>query len=226
MIRVVGAANRWRHRAAIEAHHRIRHEIFVGERGWHELARPDGREIDAFDGPDAIYVLAMAGAEVTGGFRLCPTTAPHMLSEVFPHLVTNGPLPRGDHVLEWTRLFVARDHRSGRTYFELLAALQSLCIHAGIREVTGVIESWWLPRFHEAGFAVRPLGLPQMVAGQPTLAIAIAIDRAALARVRELGHLRPPPPLASPPLAASGGEGASRFMTDTQPAPQPGRPGS
>jgi acyl-homoserine lactone synthase len=189
MIHVVTAANRQRYAKAVDEHHIIRHEIFVEERGWRELSHPDQREIDAYDTADTIYLLAMDEHRVIGGHRLFPTVLPHMISEVFPYLVTRGPIPSGPDIFEWSRFFVQRKYRSGKTYFELLAAVQEFCLRVGITRITGVIEMWWLPRFHEAGFEVRPLGLPHPVEGVPTLAIEIEISRVSLDQARSLGKI-------------------------------------
>lgn len=191
MIHVVTALNRRPYARAIEDHHVIRHRIFVEERGWRALARPDGREIDAFDTADTIYMLAMDGERVIGGHRLFPTLQPHMISEVFPHLVTRGPVPRDVAIYEWSRFFVVKEYRSSKVYFELLAAVQEFCLNVGIASITAVIEMWWLPRFHEAGFVVHPLGLPQPVENVPTLAIQIDIRRDSLDRARALANFAP-----------------------------------
>ncbi|WP_375414828.1 acyl-homoserine-lactone synthase [uncultured Bradyrhizobium sp.] len=174
---------------AIEEHHFIRHKIFVEERGWRRLLHPDGREADAYDRADTIYMLAMDGSRVVGGHRLFPTVRPHMISEVFPHLVTRGPIPSAPDIFEWSRFFVVKEYRCGRTYFELLAAVQEFCLSVGIVRVTAVIEMWWLPRFQEAGFVIRPLGFPQPIENVPALAIEIEINHDSLARARSLGKI-------------------------------------
>jgi acyl-homoserine lactone synthase len=56
-VHAIDAGNRDLYSDAIEQHHRIRHDIYVGERRWMELARPDGREVDQFDTDDAVYLL-------------------------------------------------------------------------------------------------------------------------------------------------------------------------
>ena len=97
-----------------------------------------------------------------------------MLSEVFGHLVKQqGVLSKAQHVLEWTRYFIVKERRIGRTDCRLLAAFQQFCLEEGITEVTAVVEMWWLPRWHQAGFKVRPLGLPTMIEGQPCIAAPI-----------------------------------------------------
>ncbi|MFV0644769.1 MAG: acyl-homoserine-lactone synthase, partial [Sphingomonadaceae bacterium] len=84
-----------------------RHDIYIGERGWMDIARADGREIDQFDNDDAIYLLGLTSAgEVVGGSRLVPSLKPHLMSEVFPNLAPDG-VPRGKEIYEWTRIFIA-----------------------------------------------------------------------------------------------------------------------
>src|SRR3546814_11634904 len=78
----------------------------VGERGWLDLARSDGREVDAFDNEDAVYLLGIMPDEgVVAGSRLVPSLKPHLMSEVFPELALDG-VPRANDIFEWTRILV------------------------------------------------------------------------------------------------------------------------
>lgn len=190
-IHVITSANRARYADLLEQHHKVRHDVFVGERGWKELERPDGRDVDAYDNEHAIYLLAVDGSKLVGGPRLYPTTRPHMLTEVFPHLVhVRRGLPTGPDVFEWTRYFVVRERRSGRTDCRLLAAMQHYCLEEGITSVTAVAETWWLPRVHIVGFRTRPLGVPQEIEGQPTIAVQVPISSESLESVRSHAGLR------------------------------------
>ena len=173
----------------MDDYHRIRHEIFVGEKGWKALERCDGREIDQFDDEHATYILALDGSRVVGGSRLYPTTRPHMISEAFMHLVDRS-LPRNSTTWEWTRYFVVRERRIGRTDCRLMAAVHQYCLEIGITSLTGVAEMWWVPRWQQAGFKVRPLGVPQMIEGQPTIAVCIEVSADTVATVKELGGLK------------------------------------
>jgi acyl-homoserine lactone synthase len=188
LIHVVTAENRHLYEDALEESFRIRHDIFVGERGWTALDRPDGREIDAYDAPATIYFLAMENGRVLGGHRLFPTTRPYMISEVFYGLVQRE-MPSAPDILEWSRFFVIKDWRAGPTYLQLMAAVQELCLEESVSEIVAVIEMWWLPRFQEAGFKVRPLGLPQVIEGTSTAAVSITISADSLSTVRALGNL-------------------------------------
>ncbi|MXQ11700.1 acyl-homoserine-lactone synthase [Microvirga makkahensis] len=190
-VHVITRDNRALYEECIQQFYRLRYQIFVGERGWDSLRGADGLEIDTYDNEHAIYLLAIDAGRVVGGQRLYPTLLPHMISEVFPHLVQLG-IPQAADIFEWTRYFVVKERRTGRTDCRLLAAMQEFCLEKNISEVTAVVEMWWLPRWQQTGFKVRPLGLPQIIEGQPCIAAAIEISAASLEHVRELAGLRGP----------------------------------
>src|SRR3569833_3606111 len=86
MIHAISAVNRHLYEDVIEQHFRLRHDVFVEERRWETLRRPDCREIDSYDDEDTVYLLALEGRRVIGGHRLYPTATPSMLCVVFLHL--------------------------------------------------------------------------------------------------------------------------------------------
>lgn len=189
-IHIVTDENKAGYEAILDEYFRLRHEIFVGERGWHDLERPDGRDVDAYDNDQATYLIALDDSRVVGGLRLYPTLLPHMISESFAHLVKGQNVLSGPTILECTRYFIVKERRTGRTDCRLLAAFQQFCLEEGITEVTAVVEMWWLPRWQQAGFKVRPLGLPTMVEGQPCIAAAIQVSDDSLRHVSRLAGLR------------------------------------
>lgn len=186
-IHVVTAANRHLYESILDDYHRIRHDIFVKERGWKAVERTDGRDIDAYDRDDTVHLIAIDGDRVVGGERVTPTTSPHMLNEVFPALAAIKGVPIGPSIWEGSRYFVVRERRVGRTDCMLLAALQEFALDEGITHYSIVIETWWLPRLHEAGFVVRPLGLPMLIENQWALAAVIEVSEASYDQVRALG---------------------------------------
>ena len=188
-VHIITRDNEQLHQDKLEQYFRLRHEIFVKERGWLDLQRSDGREVDSYDNENAIYLLAIDRESVVGGQRLYPTLLPHMISEVFAHVAERG-IPRASHIFEWTRYLVVKERRMGRTDCRLLAAIQQFCLEEGITEVTAVVEMWWLPRWQQAGFKVRPLGLPTVIEGQSCIAASIQISQASLDHVRRLAGLR------------------------------------
>jgi len=192
VIHVVDAINRHKYGDMIERSYRIRHEIFVDERKWQNLDRGNGIEQDSYDTADTVYFLAIENGRIAGGHRLFPTTRSHMLSEVFPHLAAERGIPQGPDIMEWSRFFVVKEFRGGRVNMELMAALQEYGLRNGLQAVSAVFETWWLPRFHEAGFRVQPLGLPDEVDGAMTMAGLIEISPQALRKVRTVGGLTGP----------------------------------
>jgi acyl-homoserine lactone synthase len=175
MIHAITALNRHFYEDVIEQHFRLRHDIFVEERHWETLRKPDCREIDSYDNEDTVYLLALEGRRVIGGHRLYPTTKPSMMSEIFPRLAAVRGCPADPLVWEWSRYFVVRDRRDGALNLQLMAAVQEFCLGQGIAQVSAIMETWWLPRFHEAGFVVTPLGLPELVDNAWTMAATIDV---------------------------------------------------
>ena len=87
-IHIVGATNCHAYRDELDQYFRLRHRIYVGERGWHALERADGLEIDAFDTAEATHLLGITDAGVVvAGSRLVPSVKPHLMGEVFPTAV-------------------------------------------------------------------------------------------------------------------------------------------
>lgn len=196
MIYAITAANRHLFARELDDYFRIRHEIFVGDRGWTNLARPDGRERDQFDTDDAIYIVGIDNGRIYGGSRLVPTVRPHLLSEVFPHLAAVRSVPRDSGIYEWTRVFVTKDRReggnAGRTAGTVICGLLEYCLAEGVHGLSGVIDAWWLPRFHDMGWTVRPLGLPELVGRDWVVAVVMPIDAGTLERTRAFHGIEGP----------------------------------
>lgn len=188
MIHTVTSINRHLYESELLSHYQLRHEIYVVEREWKNLARPDGLERDQFDTEAATYILAIDGSRVIGGSRLLPTTDPHLLSEVFPHLAAVRGLPRSPSIYEWTRMFVIKERREGRNMGraagEVMCGVLEHCLDNGVTSMTALIEMWWLPRFHDMGWKLKPLGLPELISGEWSVAVEMTVDERTLLSTR------------------------------------------
>ncbi len=166
MLHLIDAGNRHLPRQAqlLEDSYRVRHELYVTGRGWKALDRPDKREIDQFDTPDATYLIWADGDEVVGGARFVPTHLPHLMSTIFPHIVTLGEIPRCPQVWEITRLFTARGGKSKanrrNVTGEVVCGMFELGLHNDLEGISVVCDTFFLPRFLESGIQIKPLGLP------------------------------------------------------------------
>jgi acyl-homoserine lactone synthase len=194
MMHVITSANRHLYERELLAHFRTRHEIYVVERKWRDLARPDGLERDQFDNQDATYILAIDNGQIVGGSRLVPTTCPHLLSEVFPHLASVRGLPRAVDIYEWTRMFVVKSRREGRTMGgktrgAVICGVLEHCLENGITGLTAVVEMFWLPLFHSMGWNLIPLGLPELISGEWSIAVKMSINEATLESARNFHEM-------------------------------------
>jgi acyl-homoserine lactone synthase len=166
MLHLIDATNRnsRKNQDLLEHSYKVRHEEYVKGRGWKGLDRPDGREIDQFDNDDATYLIWADKDEVLGGARLIPTHKPHLMSDVFPHIVTLGELPRTPRVWELTRLFSTRSGTStvNRRVVtgDVFSAMFELGLAYELDAISIVCDTFFVTRFLGMGLEVTPLGLP------------------------------------------------------------------
>ncbi|PWJ88031.1 acyl-homoserine lactone synthase [Mesorhizobium loti] len=189
-VHVVDAANCVAYQEQLDQYFQLRHQIYVGERGWQALKRPDGREIDAFDTVDATHLLGITAAgQVVAGSRLIPSLKPHLMSEVFPQLV-NGRAQRGKNIFEWTRFFVARHlreaGRSSQAAGVICCGVVELCLQRHIRHLTIVCEDYWHERFASIGWNPKRLGPAKECDGMSIIGIMVDISPAVLTTTRQI----------------------------------------
>jgi len=178
-IHVVQRDNRRLYENYFDPYFRLRHDIYVKQRKWMALDRPDGREIDQFDTEDAVYLFCLDGGQLIGAMRALPTLLPTLMSDIFPYLSLRRPIRRPD-VYELSRIFVIPErrgeHAGPRVEMLLLTAIMEYGISIGLTGFSIVLESWWLPRFERCGWRAHPLGLPQMIDGMSVLAVLVDCD--------------------------------------------------
>jgi len=181
-VHVIRRDNRHLYSDVLDDYFRLRHQIYVVERKWSVLDRPDKREIDQFDTDETVYLLGLEGRSIIAGMRLVPTTAPTLLSELFPKLSLDGPVRRPD-VYELSRIFVVRnrrgEHAGPRAEAEIQAAAMEYGLSVGLSAFTIVLESWWLPRLLDQGWVARPLGLPIDIDQMSTVAVMVDVNERA-----------------------------------------------
>jgi acyl-homoserine lactone synthase len=185
MINVVREDNRRQYSELLDRQFRLRHEIFVKERGWAEFETDGIYEKDAYDNNSAIYLIAADElGNVAGGFRLYPTILPHMLSEQFPNL-TDGAVPRRSDLFELTRFAMRKTERRSERYWELLVAIQEYGLNEGLAGYTSVIHTSRIPILQGFGFDIDPLGVPQKHESETIIAVLFHVSAECLSRVRD-----------------------------------------
>ena len=174
---------------------RQRHQIFVEGRGWKELGKVDGREIDQFDTTNAIYIVALgADGQLQGSIRVKPTTGPTILEEVFPRLCTKRKIPKKIETWEMSRLLVCHhsemDDAGVRIKGKLICAMYEFCMNHGIETVTAIGDTFFLPRLMKAGVEAIPFGLPQKYDTGEMVALELTVNAECLQNMR--GYYRIP----------------------------------
>lgn len=168
---------------------RRRHDFFVDQKGWRPPS-PDGRELDQFDSSVATYILGIEDGRVVTSARLIPTSEPHLVSEVFPHLCElNGGPPRRADWAEWTRTFVVPEKRGTGlkgTLTQLCCALMEYALDEGLDAIGGIQETYFVPHHKRLRWKVMPMGLAQEVAGEWCIVAYMQVDEAALASCRRI----------------------------------------
>lgn len=156
-----------------------RHGIFVERRRWRSLEWQPGLERDAYDTTTATYVVALGtGGTILAAARLLPSLGPHLLSDVFPHLVEGG-VPRGHHVCEITRFYVAeRSNPTARRrrISRLSSAIFAYCRGRGITTLTGVVDTFMLPIMDTHAWVFRRLGAAHPYDEGNAVAVAVAVE--------------------------------------------------
>lgn len=179
-----------------------RKRLFVDLFGW-DVPVVDGRyEIDQFDGAAATYLIALG--ETTrhiGSLRLLPTTAPHILGDLFPELCDTD-VPRGPAVREITRLCLPT--RLGATMRRvvrdrLISAMVDHALGHGIATLTGVVASSFLAQILAMGWRCAALGPARMIGSARLGAFRIDLDEATPDRLAAHDIYRPGA-LAAPDL--------------------------
>lgn len=181
MVKIITRYNRARHDDLIDRCYRLRHRVFVDERHWEDLRRPDGRDVDQFDTDDAVHVVVTEGREPIAYTRLLPTTGPHLLSDIYPELLEGAELPRGPAIYEWTRCCVAPERREGHASMspaaqQLFLGIAECCVALGIEALSVETHPVWVTRLLELGWKARPLAIPTTYKGETVVAMLAGVD--------------------------------------------------
>lgn len=167
-----------------------RKRLFVDLFGW-DIPVVDGLyEMDQFDNDHAVYLVA---AEEDGShaasIRLFPSTQPHMLGTIFPHLCPLG-VPADEATWESSRLCLPQRHGAERRRAlrnRLFSAMVDVALARGIARYTGVIPDPFRKEVLAMGWQAEPLGPAERIAGGPIGAFLIHVGEDTPERLRWTG---------------------------------------
>jgi acyl-homoserine lactone synthase len=167
-----------------------RKRLFVDLYGW-DIPVLDGQyEIDQFDNQHTVYLIVVgAEGQHEASIRLFPSTRPHMLGTLFPHLCPLG-VPVGDTIWESTRLCLPQRHGAERRRELrnlLFSAMVDIALERGIEHFTGVIPDPFRKEVLAMGWQAEPLGPAVRIPGGPIGAFLIHIRPDTPERLRWTG---------------------------------------
>jgi acyl homoserine lactone synthase len=181
MIITIESVDQDKHSDLIDEMFRMRAEVFSGRLSW-DVRVENGREIDAFDAEDPLYLLSLddRSGQLRGAVRLLPTTGPNMLRDVFSVLMPGGTV---ESPLIWEssrfavnpRIFEAKDraeanHTVNRTTVELLCGMVETAQQAGIEYIVSVFDARMARIFRSIDCRFEQLGTPVRIGKTMTYA--------------------------------------------------------
>ena len=189
MIYIINAENRSLFEADLAQMHRQRKAVFVDGLGWNVPVVGD-MEIDDYDREDTTYLIAKAqpgGGPVLASVRLLPTTAPHLMTDLFLE-ACQGVAPRGPAIWEASRFYVNREVTSRRArlalLWEMVCGVMETTLVFGVEQITFVANAALLPLALNCGWLATPLG-PTLPDGDDEItAVAVSITPDGLRNVR------------------------------------------
>lgn len=182
-------------RELIEMHH-DRKRVFVDRLGWQLPSSGSWLEVDAFDNEFTVYLIACGeDGHHLGSVRLNPTTRPHMIDSLFPHLCEEGPVT-GSDVWESSRFTIAPLGLRGT---EVMRLSQYLAIaHVEFALMNAITRYTMIGEVHRVatvvamGWKVRPLCLPTECGGTRVQALEVSFDADTLQCMRARFRLPEP----------------------------------
>lgn len=160
-----------------------RYRVFVQELGW-PLPVNDGLERDEFDRPDTLYVIARhASGELCGCARLLPTDKPYLLSEIFPELMGDCPLPRATVIWELSRFSTSAPRhlafdaeQTWRNTCTLMGQVVRAALAQGAQRLIAFSAVGSERLLRRMGVNIHRAAAPQLIDGKPVLAFWIELD--------------------------------------------------
>jgi N-acyl-L-homoserine lactone synthetase len=173
---------------------RDRKRVFVDLMSWNIPVTND-LEIDEFDNKKAIYLVVEdeINGHHLGSLRLLPTTSPHILGNIYPHLCENT-VPIESNIYEITRFCLSPKLRSRERRIilkRLVVGMAEFANFAGISSYTGVTNLDFLGQILLFGGNCVPLGLPIKDGSTFIGAFQYHIDPDTIANLARTGNYHP-----------------------------------
>ncbi len=192
MIEIIQAGQAGKTESLIEMH-RVRKFIFKDRMKWDVDISGEGLEIDDYDLPETVYILARDEKKrVSGVWRMLPSTSPSMIRDIWPEFLEGFDMPRKPCVWEVSRFGVysySNDTRStvksNRNITALLInGLVTVCNMVGIQDIFTMYEPKVGRAVSRTGFVASDYSQELPVEGSASIVGRFRTDNAMLKNVR------------------------------------------
>ncbi len=203
MIEIIQTGQSGKTKSIIEMH-KVRKLIFKDRMGWDVDINDQGLEVDEFDLPETVYILAKDEQKrVTGVWRMLPSSCPSMIKEIWPEFLTTIDMKVNDTIWEVSRFGVhsySGDLKQSiknvnQITAELIVALLHVCCMTGIKNIYTMYNPQVERSVRKIGFYADETSDHVLVDGKPSIVGRVKTDLEALKRVQEItgisSHLMP-----------------------------------
>ncbi|MGE3770530.1 MAG: acyl-homoserine-lactone synthase [Bdellovibrionales bacterium] len=173
--------------------HRLRARVFKDKMQWDVNVDGQGLEVDEFDLPQTVYVLALDdNRTVIGNWRMVPTSGPTMIRNLWPQFLGSIEMPSSDDVWEVSRFTVNStkgDTSEGKqeaqqAIAELFCAMTELCMRCGIKEIYTMYDNRIARMIQRLDCQPHTLSEPTTIEGAECRVGAFYTDANMLSRIR------------------------------------------
>jgi acyl homoserine lactone synthase len=195
MIKLITAANAANYQFELDGMYQLRARIFADRMKW-PVEVVDGRERDAFDSLNPLYIVGVQHNRVVSSARLLPTTGPNMLGDVFSDLLPPNGEIASPLIWESSRFCVDTDTdataaKSGVNAYtaELLCGIIETGINAGLEFIVSVVDVSIERVLRNAGCRCERLGQPRRIGQSLAIAGMFPMTHELLSAVRTAGGI-------------------------------------
>jgi N-acyl-L-homoserine lactone synthetase len=175
--------------------HRVRKFIFKDRMQWNVDITQDGLEIDDYDLPETVYLLARnTQNNISGVWRILSSESPSMIRNIWPEFLNDFHYPINNRVWEASRFGVfgyedgSREHirQVNQITATLICGLIQACILADISHIYTLYNPQVGRSVRKIGFIPEKVSQELLVDGKPSIVGCFRMDEEALNRVQKL----------------------------------------
>ena len=160
---------------------------------WDVNITKEGLEIDEYDLPETVYILARDDKNrVSGVWRMLPSSSPSMIRDIWPEFLESFPIPINDYSWEVSRFGVHTFCDDPKTHLrqvnkitaELITGLLTVCNMTGIKDIYTMYNPQVGRSVRKIGFIADATSQELPVDGKASIVGRFKMNQEAISRVK------------------------------------------